>query len=306
LTASGVPVSRDSAVLPRVFLQIIQSASAALPPSAQRACARGLATLQYRLSPARRAAVLENLAQIAAAGYPGLADLKARGRTAQSMLESHHRGWLEYLGHSRASAVPPASPLRIFGAELLYRAIAGGRGAILTAPHLGNWEIAAIGLTRLGLRMHAVTGVQLHPLFARQVRALKEREGIRVSTPQDGFAPLVSALRGGEIVALLVDGDVYSRALPTEFFGRRVAFPAGPAILARRARVPILHGHAVRSADGEHAFSFDGVDEPDYTLPLTEDLSRLTARVARSQERNIAAHVTQWCIFRPIWGVDAA
>jgi len=293
-------------VLPRIILHLIQSASAALTPSAQRACARGLAALQYHLSPSRRAAVLKNLAQIAAAGHPGLADSKSRGRAARSMFESHHRGWLEYLGRSAALAMPAGSAFRVSGTELLYRAIARGRGAILAMPHLGNWEIVGVGLTRLGLRMHTVTGVQFHPLLARQVRALKERAGIRVTTLQDGFAPLVSALRGGEIVALLVDGDVYSRSLPADFFGRRVAFPAGPAILARRARVPILHGHAVRGADGEHRFTFDGLDEPDFDLPLREDLSRLTAGVARAQERNIAANVSQWCIFRPIWGTDAA
>ena len=129
---------------------------------------------------------------------------------------------------------------------------------------------------------------------------------MRVSTPQDGFAPLVSALRNGEIVTLLVDGNVYSRSLPAEFFGRRVAFPAGPAILARRARVAIIHGHAVRGPGGDHEFCFDGLDEPDFSLPLADDLRRLTAGVARAQERNIAAHVDQWCIFRPIWGTDAA
>ena len=202
--------------------------------------------------------------------------------------------------------MPAGSTFRVSGTELLYRAIARGRGAILAMPHLGNWEIVGVGLTRLGLRMHTVTGVQIHPLLARQVRALKERAGIRVTTLEDGFAPLVKALRGGEVLALLVDGDVYSRSLPADFFGRRVLFPAGPAILARRARVPILHGHAVRGPGGDHEFTFDGLDEPDFDLPLHEDLRRLTAGVARAQERNIAAHVTQWCIFRPIWGVDAA
>ena len=293
-------------MLPRIFLQIIRSTSAALPPSAQRAFARGLAALQYRFSPARRAAVLENLAQIAAAGHPGLADLKARGRAARSMFESHHRGWLEYLGRRAARTLPPGCTFHISGTEYLYRALARGRGAIVAMPHLGNWEIAGIGLTQLGLQIRTVTGVQFHPALASQLRALKEREGIRVSTTQDGFAPLVSALRDGEIVALLVDGDVYSRSLPADFFGRRVPFPAGPAILARRARVPILHGHAIRGANGHHEFSFDGSDEPDFGLPLHEDLCRLTAGVARTQERNIAAHVTQWCIFRPLWGADAA
>ena len=293
-------------MLPRLILNAIQSTSAALPPSAQRACARALAALQYRLSHARRAAVLGNLAQIAACGHPGLADAKARGRAARSMFESLHRGWMEYLGRPAALALPAGSTFRVSGTEFLYRAVAGGRGAILAMPHLGNWEMVGVGLTRLGLRMHTVTGVQLHPLLAGEVRALKERAGIRVTTLADGFAPLVSALRGGEVVALLVDGDVYSRSLPADFFGRRVPFPAGPAILARRARVPILHGHAVRGADGNHEFTFDGLDEPDFDLPLHEDLRRLTAGVARTQERNIAAHVTQWCIFRPIWGADAA
>jgi len=293
-------------VLPRLILNAIQSTSAALPPFAQRAFARALAALQYRLSPGRRSAVLENLARIAACGHPGLADPKARGRAARSMFESHHRGWMEYLGRSTALALPAGSTFRVSGTELLYRAIARGRGAILAMPHLGNWEIVGVGLTRLGLRMHTVTGVQIHPLLARQVRALKERAGIRVTTLEDGFAPLVKALRGGEVLALLVDGDVYSRSLPADFFGRRVLFPAGPAILARRARVPILHGHAVRGPGGDHEFTFDGLDEPDFDLPLHEDLRRLTAGVARAQERNIAAHVTQWCIFRPIWGVDAA
>jgi phosphatidylinositol dimannoside acyltransferase len=250
--------------------------------------------------------VLENLAQIAAAGYPGLLDPTARRSAARSMFESHHRGWMEYLGRARALALPSGSTFRVSGAEHLYRAAARGRGAILAMPHLGSWEIAGVGLTRLGLKMHTVTGVQLHPALASHVRALKEREGIRVTTPRDGFAPLVSALRSGEIVALLVDGDIYSRSLPADFFGRRVAFPAGPAILARRARVPILHGHAVRGADGIHEFAFDGLDEPDFGLPLHEDLSRLTAGVARAQERSIAAHVGQWCIFRPIWRAGAA
>ena len=222
------------------------------------------------------------------------------------MFEAHHRGWMEYLGRSAPRAFARAAPYRVTGMEYLDRAIAGGRGAILAVPHLGNWEMFGPALTRLGLEVHTVTGVQLHPVLAKEVRALKEREGIQVSTPEDGFLPLLGALRRGGIVALMVDGDVFSRSLPTKFFGRRTPFPAGPAILARRARVPILHGHAVRTDPSGHHISFDGLDEPDLSLPLQEDLSRLTAGVARTQERNIAEHVTQWCIFRPLWESDAA
>lgn len=306
MTAQGEGSARNSAVLPRFVLQILRIASAVLPLGVQRAAARVLGALQYHLSPSQRTAVLSNLARIASTGHPGLADPRDRERTARGMFESHHRGWLEYLGRRAAHTLPGSAEVRFTGTEYLYRALARGRGAILALPHLGNWEMVGVALARLGFVVRAVAGVQLHPYLTRAVRALKEREGVRISTPQDGFAPLVAALRAGEIVALLVDGDVFSHSIPAPFFGRVIQFPAGPAILARRARVPILHAHAVRSADGGHRFSFDGLDEPDPTLRLHRDLARLTARVASAQERNISAHLAQWCIFRSIWSADAA
>jgi KDO2-lipid IV(A) lauroyltransferase len=277
--------------------------SSALPVPALRACVRAFAALQFRWSPGRRDAVLANLERIAEAGHPLLADPPARRLAARRMFEAHQLGWIEYLG--RTASRKRAAEYRLSGTEHLYRAVAGGRGAVLSVPHLGNWELIGLALTRLGFQVHTVTGIQIHPSVTREVRALKERDGVRVSTPEDGFLPLVAALRSGGIVALMADGDVFSRSLPAEFFGRRVEFPAGPAILARRARVPIVHGHAVRTETGRHYISFDGVDEPDLSLALRDDLSRLTARVARTLERSIAAHVTQWCIFRPLWNSDA-
>jgi KDO2-lipid IV(A) lauroyltransferase len=221
------------------------------------------------------------------------------------MFENLQLSWIEYLAGHPDRRDAPAIEFR--GAEFLYRALERGRGAVLAASHLGGWELAGSAFARLGLTVHVVSGIQLHPLVAREMREWKRREGIHVHTPREGFGPLVQALREGGIVVLLVDGDVYSRSLPATFFGRNVPFPAGPAILARRVGVPILHAHAARGQDGRHRVSFDGMDEPDPSLPVRQDLLRLTALVARSQERNIAEHVAQWCIFRPLWSTaDAA
>jgi len=294
-------------MLPRVLLHLARTACHAVSPELHRATARAIAAIQYRLLTARRNAVLENLATIGAAGHPELADPASRERIAQRMFENLQLSWIEYLAGPAVSDAPGGTALEFHGAEFLYQALARGRGAVIAASHLGGWELAGSALARLGVAVHAVSGVQLHPFVAREVRAWKRREGIRVHTPRDGFEPLVAALREGGVVVLLVDGDVRSRTLPTTFFGRRASFPAGPAILARRVGVPILHAHAARGADGRHRVSFDGMDEPDLSLPLREDLLRLTSLVARTQERNIAAHVSQWCIFRPLWSAaDAA
>jgi KDO2-lipid IV(A) lauroyltransferase len=270
-----------------------------IPKRMARLLADGIASLEFQLSARKREAVLENLATIAAAGHPLLARPADRERAARAVFRSYHRSMIEFLAQRRLAAVGDA--FRFEGSETLYRAVASGRGAVVAASHLGNWELAGLALARLGFRVHVVTGTQWNPLLHGAVRALKESSGIAVSTPEDGFLPLLDTLRSGGLVVLLVDGDVYTRGVEASFFGRAVPFPAGPALLARRAGVPLLHAHAAREGDG-HRIVFDGADAPDRALPLDADLARLTARVAAAQERNIAAQVGEWCIFRPFFG----
>ncbi len=248
-----------------------------------------------------------NLEQIARAGCLSLAGTRELDRAARSIFESYHRFLLEYFAQRSLDARALDERFRFRGMECAYRALARGRGAVICAPHVGNWELAGIALSRLGFLVHVVTGVQFHRRWTEAARAAKARERILVSTPEEGYAPLLTTLRRGGLVVLLTDGDVYVRSLEARFFGRTIPFPAGPALLARRARAPILHAHAERGSRGRHVVSFDGMELPDAALSLDEDVLRITRRVAEAQERTIAAHVDQWCIFRPVFGsTDAA
>ena len=289
-------------MLPRLIVRVLQIVCAALPERARRIAARSLSGIQFRVAVSRRRAVFANLDQIASAGHADLADAGVRHRTARRMFESFTLAWIE--SFSRRPLRGPR--FRFQGAEILYRALAGGRGAVIAAPHLGSWDVAGAALVELGFDVHAVAGIQLHPTLSAAFLAEQERRGIRIHTPAEGFGGLVEALRRGALVVLLADGDVFSRALPTPFFGRRVLFPSGPAVLSRRARVPILHAHAARDPQGGNRLCFVGVDAPDFSLRIAEDVRRLTSLVARQEERTIAAHVSQWGIFRPVWSGDLA
>jgi KDO2-lipid IV(A) lauroyltransferase len=307
VTAPDEVSSRESPVLSRIALRSALTLAAGLSPRASRTVARILASIQYGCSGTRRRAVLENLAWIGAAGHPLLRQREDRDRVARAIFESYQRFLLEFLSQGRTFRSEAAVPVGFTGMETLYRAVAGGRGAIVVAPHIGNWEWGALALARLGFRVHAVTGVQFHTALAPAVRSLKERQGVVVHTPDDGFGPLVTALRRGGLVLLLADGDVHSRSHAVPFFGRMVGLPAGPALLARRTQAPIVHAHARRLSSGAIQLVIDGADRPDRSLPLAADVRRLTERIAAAAEATIARHVTQWCIFRPIFdSSDAA
>jgi len=288
-------------VIQGLLIQAALALAPSLPRSAAESLARATARLAFAFPSKRRSAVESNLEWIAESGRLTAESAGALDRTARSIFENYHRFVLEYLAQGSLDSRALDTRFRFRGMEILYRALGRGHGAVVVAPHVGNWELAGIALARLGFRVHVVTGVQFHARFARSARLLKERERILVSTPAEGFRPLLRTLGRSGVVVLLTDGDVFVRSLETEFFGRRVRFPVGPALLARRSGAAILHAHAERSRAGGHVVVFDGAELPRRELPLKQDLRRLTRRVAEIQERTIAAHLEEWCIFRPVF-----
>jgi KDO2-lipid IV(A) lauroyltransferase len=271
-------------------------AASAVPIRWRASAAAGLAAIDRAVSVARREGLRENLDRLAAWGHPLAGGAADRARLERAIFRSYHRGFLDYAAAGEARG-PGA--LRIAGAERLYRALAAGRGAVVTAPHLGSWERAGLALARRGFRLHVVTGVQFHAAVTAAERHRKERARISVSTPEEGFLPLLRTLRAGGIVVLLADGDVRTRSVPIRFFGAPTPMPLGPANLARRAGAPIVHAYTIRDGDGDLVV-FESVDAPDPRRAHAEDLARLTEGMARAMERAIAAHPAEWCIFRPL------
>jgi KDO2-lipid IV(A) lauroyltransferase len=273
--------------------------AAAVPPRWRDFVAGRMAAIDRDLSVGRREGLRENLERLAAWGHPRARREEDRDALERAMFRSYHLGLLEYAAAREARDANP--PVRITGAERLYRALEAGRGAVITAPHLGSWERGGLALAKLGFRIHVVTGIQFHAAFAAAERDRKERARISVSTPDEGFVPLVRTLRAGGLVLLLADGDVFTRAMPFRFFGVPTPIPVGPALLARRTGAPIVHGYTVRDGGGDRVV-FESVDHPDRSLGLDADLRRLTEGVAGAMECAIAGHVPQWCIFRPLGG----
>jgi len=183
------------------------------------------------------------------------------------------------------------------GFEHLEAAAARGRGVVVTCCHVGNWELAAVVLAQRGYRVHAVAGVQLSRWLTGAVRETKSELAIHTVSPDDGFRKLLPALEHGDLVALMVDGDVYRHGMPVEMFGRETSFPAGPGVLAQRTGASIICGYCARVAPGRFRIVIEPALEPEQF----ESAAALNQAVAALTERHVRAHVDQWCIFRPLW-----
>ncbi len=251
-----------------------------------------LTGLHWHLFPGRRHSTLANLAVIRPT-----ASRRERVRIAKSMMRSYNRMLFEFFRLPHLSREELLNSVEVQGRENLERAVARGRGVIITSCHVGNWELAAVVLAHWGYTLHAVAGVQLSRWLTPAVRETKSELAIHTVAPEDGYRKLLRALERNELIALMVDGDVYSHGVNVEFFGRESRFPSGPGALAQRTGALILCGTCERVRPGRFRIVMEPALDP-AAFPTTASLN---AAVVALTERHIRAHLDQWCIFRSLW-----
>ena len=269
---------------------------ASLPPWLGYALADLATGLHWYGFPARRHAVLANLAVI----LPR-ASRSDRVRVGKRMMRSYNRMMYEFFRLPHMSRQHLIDSVELVGKEHLDHALARGRGVIITSAHVGNWELAAVMVAQLGYALHAVAGVQLGRWLTGAVRDTKTELSITTISPEYGFRKIIRALEHNDPVALVVDGNLYQHGQPVEWFGRETPFPAGPGVLAQRTGALVVPGISSRTALGR----FRVVLEPPIDPAAFATTAELHQAIASAAERQIRAHLDQWCIFRPLWAPAA-
>ncbi|MEE9270050.1 MAG: lysophospholipid acyltransferase family protein [Candidatus Krumholzibacteria bacterium] len=196
-----------------------------------------------------------------------------------------------------ASEGEVASDLSLHGEHTIRSALDQGRGLILTTFHTGNWELAGLQLALRGYPVTTVAGEQLRKGWSDQVKALKERFGLRMVGPGGGVRELVRNLQANRVVALHLDGDLFIGGLEVLFFNRRVRVPRGPAHLSRITGAPIAFAFSHRTGKRQLELTIENKTPP--PASADEEL-RLTQRLVTRVEERITEAPGQWCIFRRI------
>lgn len=251
-----------------------------------------LTEAHLRLFPARRHAALVNLAVILPRS-----SRRERLKTARNMMRSHNRMLFEFFRLPHLTRDELLQAVEIEGREHLEQAAARGRGVVMTSTHVGNWELGAVVLAHWGYTVHAVAGVQLSRWLTPAVRETKAELALNTVAPEDGFRRLLRALEHNDVVALMVDGDIFAQGMRVDLFGRELEFPAGPGVLAQRTGALVLCGYCERTDRGR----FRIVIEPALDPATFTDTAALVKAIAATSERHIREHLDQWCIFRPLW-----
>ncbi|CAB4671398.1 unannotated protein [freshwater metagenome] len=183
---------------------------------------------------------------------------------------------------------------------LLLDAIAAGKGAIVTLPHVGNYDHAAAYFCGKGAKIVTVAEhLKPEALFNKflEYRAAFGMEAL----PLDGrvLPTLSQRIRSGCVIALAADRDLSRSGIDVTFFGGPARMPAGPAILALKTGAPLICAMISYTEIGIH------IDFSLVPIPMsgseTERIAQIVQNSADLFAAGIAAYPHDWHMMQRIW-----
>jgi len=156
--------------------------------------------------------------------------------------ENTGRTFAEFPMLGRVRVFDKHSRVKVIGLDILESLRDSRIGAVLISGHFANWEIMAAVFSQAGLPVRVTYRPTNNPYFDKRIRSQRQKYGIDLMVAKSGARgakELISALRGGDSVALLND-QKFNEGLSVPFFGTPAMTAPGPTRLALQTDSPIV------------------------------------------------------------------
>jgi KDO2-lipid IV(A) lauroyltransferase len=275
-----------------------------IPPRLKRLSMPFWAGIFYSLLPSARRAVESNLEHVFAAGGD------EPGSQAPSRWGRHERSFRLFCNYAQMLSdtygmhmgLPFEYETATVGYEHVAAAVRRGKGVLAATGHLGMWQLAPFLVKLRGLARFCVAMAE-EPNRAVQEFEQRFRDRLEiVYTTGSPFASLrlAQVLREGAILGMQIDRNIGGQVIELPFFGKRVAFPAGPAMLARLTGASIVPNFFMLEEDDSSRRVVHYIEpqiEVAHTRERERDVYEATAAVVAVYERFVRRYPTQWYHF---------
>jgi KDO2-lipid IV(A) lauroyltransferase len=299
-TQSGTEVSsrtlrhRTEFVLAWLFVHFLRW----LPRSVARAAGAAIGALAYATVNRLRRVGLRNLAL----AFPSM---PAGEREHILRLEYRHLGWLlaEFCQMPRYTPEYAGKFIRYEGLEQYLAARDRGRGVLVLTGHLGAWELSSYYHSLAGYPMGMVIRRLDNPLVDAMVNRIRCLHGNRVLHKDDFARGLLTAMRAGDTVGILMDTNMTPpQGVFVPFFGVEACTGSALARVALKTGAAVVPGFLVwEEPEGRYVLHFG----PELALTNTGDSEAdaidNTARFTAALEEAIRNYPTQWLWMHRRW-----
>jgi len=255
-------------------------------------------TLAYHLSARYRNVADKNL-KIA---YGDTLTERQRQDLIKRVFQHFTRAMLvEFLKGSDMTLEEMSRRVKLDSLEPLETAEARGKGVIIVAAHLGNWEWSAKYLALSGHPLMLIARQSEDEKFNALTDRIRGSDGNTIHPRGDSPRPLLKTLRENGRIAIVPDQKSEDVFVP--FFGKLAGTVAGPAVLALKTGATLLPLFCPRQPDGTYKMIFYPPIIPESTGNRDADVLRIMTQLTAIVEDIIRQYPDQWLWLHDRWRV---
>jgi Kdo2-lipid IVA lauroyltransferase/acyltransferase len=189
------------------------------------------------------------------------------------------------------------------GFENFERAEARGKGVIYLTAHLGGWELSAFAHSIHGHPLHVVMRGMDNPFLDRFITHLRTMHGNRAVDKGNFVRGLLSAMKAGETVGILMDTNMTPpQGVFVDFFGIPACTASGLARIALRTDAAVVPGFTIWDRElRKYRLRFDPALALIRTGHEEADIVANTALFTKVIEQYVRRYPDQWLWVHRRW-----
>jgi KDO2-lipid IV(A) lauroyltransferase len=193
--------------------------------------------------------------------------------------------------------------IRYEGLENYLKARERGKGVLVLTGHLGAWELSSFYHSLMGMPMGMVIRRLDNPLVDAFVNRVRCLHGNRVIHKDDFARGLISSMRSGETVGILMDTNMTPpQGVFVPFFGVEACTASGMARIAARTGAAVVPGFLLwEESEGRYVLHFGEELEVVHTGDSERDAVTNTATFTAAIEGYVRRHPEQWLWLHRRW-----
>jgi len=189
------------------------------------------------------------------------------------------------------------------GEDILRDAVKRGKGVVLVACHMDNWEWLGASLALRGFPLSAVEKPQPNRVYSDFMNELRRGAGQEIfSRGTNEILRCAKTMKKGRILGLVADQDGGYDGIFVPFFGKMASTPNGPVFFAKKFQAPIINIFMVRNENGfgHRAIIGKPIEYVDTGNKELDDYN-VTLEYTKNVENFIKQHPSNWIWFQHRW-----
>jgi predicted LPLAT superfamily acyltransferase len=192
--------------------------------------------------------------------------------------------------------------VKIVGLPMVDGLLAQGRGCVLLGSHLGSFDLMMLAHRAMDGRPISIMMRQDPRARLRRIAGIAEGPNLIQTGRPDSYLKASAALERGEIVGLLADRvDGAAACLTTDFFGRPIALPLAPHVLAARSEAPVVMCFGLHEGGNRYRIEFVDFGAAAARDSRGQAFQPIVDRYAGLLESFARRYPLNWFNFYPYW-----